>query len=64
METDKIPGYTGYQFQYKNENDEANGFVRDNRYFIPGYAGYVPSVKAENAFGESFGKHSGQSVTG
>ena len=29
-----------------------------------GYCGYVPSIKSENAFGESYGKTTGASVSG
>ena len=31
---------------------------------IIGYCGYVPSIKSENAFGESYGKTTGASVSG
>ena len=31
---------------------------------LPGYCGYVPSIKSENAFGESYGKTTEQSVAG
>ena len=58
-----MPGYTGYKPQFQNDGHEEEG-NRDNRFFIPGYCGYVPSIKSENAFGESYGKTTSQSVAG
>ena len=80
MEEEKrMPGYTGYKPQYAND-DAISGSTRDNRFYIPGkffifklffitflyigYCGYVPSIKSENAFGESYGKTTGASVSG
>ena len=75
-EEKRMPGYTGYKPQYVND-DQISGSTRDNRFYIPGmfsflyinlliigYCGYVPSIKSENAFGESYGKTTGASVSG
>ena len=57
-----IPGYTGYKPQHHKDN-LAENTKRTNRFYIPGYSGYVPQIKAENAFGESFGKTTSDSVS-